>query len=277
MIAHIDILKKRINELEYSNSKHKESESILKNALLLAYCDIEKRIEERTQHLTIMNNRLQQEIEDHIRTEYALFYRAEFEKLITTISTNFIRPSKEKIHCRIKNALQRIGKFIAVDRGYIFILSKDRKKIGEIYEWCAKGIKPQIKNLKGLFVGKEFPWLAKKLKKRGVCFVGCCDSLPQKAHAEKKYFRSHRIKSIVTIPMYNNKSLIGCLGFDSVREEKTWSVDIIVLLRIVGEIFAKYLNNEWTEETISEHQKNLNHVSNIIKIKRDSKPDLHLT
>ncbi|MGA1840661.1 MAG: GAF domain-containing protein [bacterium] len=273
----MDILKKRINELEYLNSKHKESERILKNALLYAYFDIEKKIEERTLYLTTMNSRLQQEIADHIRTEYSLYYRAEFEKLIATISTNFIRPSKENIRFRIKNALQKIGKFIAVDRGYIFILSEDRKKIDEIFEWCAKGIKPQIKNLKGHFVGKEFPWLAKKLKKRGVFFVGGCDSLPPKAYAEKEYFMAHGIQSIVTIPMFNNRSLIGCLGFDSIREKKTWSVDIIVLLRIVGEIFAKSLKCEWKGKTLSEHQGNLNHGPNIVKMKRDLKSDLHLT
>jgi transcriptional regulator with GAF, ATPase, and Fis domain len=275
MRADLDILRKRINELEYLKSKHEESERILKHALLFAYYDIEKRIEERTLHLTSLNSQLQQEIAYHIRTEYALYYRAEFEKLIATISTNFIRPSKDKILCRIKNALQKIGKFIAVDRGYIFVFSEDRKRIGEICEWCAKGIKPQIKNLKGHFVGKEFPWLSKKLNKRGVFFVGCCDSLPPKAYAEKKYFREHGILSIVTIPMFNNRSLIGCLGFDSVREKKAWSVDIIVLLRIVGEIFAKSLKNDWTEETLSKHEKNLDHVPNIFKMKRDLNPELY--
>lgn len=263
MIAYLDILRKRIIELESLKSKHEESERILKHALLFACHSIEKRIEERTVHLIAVNSQLQQEIADHVRTEYSLYYRAEFEKLIASLSTNFISPSKDMIHCKIKNALKKIGKFIDVDRGYVFIFSEDRKRIGEICEWCAKGIKPQIKNLKGHFVGKEFPWLAKKLKKRGVFFVGCCDSLPSKAYAEKEYFRAHGIQSIVTIPMFYNRSLIGCLGFDSVHEKKKWSIDIIVLLRIVGEIFAKSLKCDLTGKTLGKHKKNLDHNTNL--------------
>lgn len=259
----LDILRKRINELEELKSKHEESERILKCALLHAYDDMEKKIRERTVHLITINRKLQQEIADHIRTEYALYYRAEFEKLIATLSTNFIRPSQDKIHCKIKNALQKIGKFIGVDRSYIFVFSEDKKRIGEICEWCAQGIKPQIKNLRGHLIGKEFPWFAKKIKKRGVFYVGCCDSLPPKACAEKEYFQAHGIQSIINVPMFYNRSLIGCLGFDSVRKKKTWEVDIIVLLRIVAEIFAKSLKCNWIEETLRNNEKIFDHHPNI--------------
>ncbi|MGA1864073.1 MAG: hypothetical protein ACMUHX_03330 [bacterium] len=76
--------------------------------------------------------------------------------------------------------------------------------------------------------------------------IGKTDSA--KSICRKRIFLAHGIKSIVTIPMFHNRSLIGCLGFDSVREKKIWFVDIIVSLRIAGEIFARSLKSEWMEE-----------------------------
>jgi transcriptional regulator with GAF, ATPase, and Fis domain len=240
-------LKKHNSDLEYLNSKYDQPEDTIKYALRQVYEELEKRILQQTANLISINKQLQQEIAEHQQIEYALYYRAEFEKLIVAISTHFLKLSKDKIHSAIRNALQMIGEFIGVDHCYVFFLSRNGKRIGDIYEWRTKGIKLQIQSIKGHLVDKKFPWFAKKIKRHGVLHVANCDTLPPEARAEKEYFLAYGIQSFIAIPMFYGKSFIGYIGFDSVRVRKKWTVDIIVLLRNVGEIFANALTRNWPD------------------------------
>ncbi len=251
------ILIKKVSELEALILKYKQLEDTLREALQKEYNDREKRITKQTDELIAANEQLKQEIIDRKKAEESLHYREEFERLITTLSTNFIRLSPEETDKAIVKALQTIGEFVGVERSYVFLFSEseDRIKIGEFFEWCAKGIKPQIQNLKNSSINKNFPWITKKIKRNGIFhFSSYCD-LPKDASAEKEYFRSCDIKSLIAVPMFYKKSFIGYVGFDSISKEKTWPVDIIVFLRIVGEIFANALEHKKMETALLESKK----------------------
>lgn len=93
-----------------------------------------------------------EDITERKKTEEALRYRTEIEKLVTTISTNFINLSSDEINRGINNALKTIGEFTGVDRSYMFLFSNDGQKMDNTHEWFAEGIEPQIGNLKNLLV-----------------------------------------------------------------------------------------------------------------------------
>jgi hypothetical protein len=106
--------------MESVESKDKKSKNTLRHALRLAYDDLEKRIEEQTSELLIINKELKQEITERRRAEDLLHYRIELEKLITKMSTDFIRLSSEKIPAAMQKALKIIGEFVCVDCSYVF-------------------------------------------------------------------------------------------------------------------------------------------------------------
>jgi len=243
-------LKSRIAELETLISEHEQSEETLRNALRKEYDDREKAIEEQTAHLIATNAQLRQEIADRKKAEDALHFRLEFERLITTLSTSFIKCAPDEVDGAINTALKTIGEFVSVDRSYVFLFVDKGTTISDTYEWCAQGISPQIEHLKGHSIDDEFPWLAKKLRRRGVFHVSSYDELPADAHAEKEYLQFNGIQSLIAVPMFCGRSFIGFAGFDSVRSKKTWEVDIIALLRIMGEIFASALERKWLEIAI---------------------------
>lgn len=261
-----DILIRKAITLVSSQFPYEHSNETISNALQELYNKLEKRFYERNANLLSVNKQLQKEIADHIQAEYALYYRAEFAKLIANVSINLLKLPRRRIHRKIRNALHAIGEFVGVDRSYLFLFSGERKKIGDVYEWCAKGIGPQTENLQGHLVNKEFPWLAKKIKRHGLLYLHCCNSLPPEADVEKAYFHLHGIKSLVAVPMFYGRACIGCVGFDSVREEKTWGVDIIVMLRIVGQIFSSVLGPDWKEKTSMAKEKNNDCCSNRLQM-----------
>jgi len=195
-----------------------------------------------------------EDITERRRTEEALRYRIEFEKLIMTLSTHFINLASNEVDGAIYQALQTIGEFAGVDRSYVFLFSDDGKKMDNTHEWCAPGIEPQIQRLKGIRVDEELPYFGKIIKSHQVFYVPRVADLPDEARAEKEDFRFQGIQSLICVPMIYGSSLIGFLGFDSVRNEKAWSEDTIGLLKIAGEVLVSALERQRVEQTLQKSQ-----------------------
>ncbi len=187
------------------------------------------------------------DITERKKAEEALSYRAEFEKLITSISTNFINIPLNEVDNAINLALKKIGEFSKIDRSYVFLAYDDATKADETHEWCAEGITSEISKLKGLSE-KEFPWVAKTLKDSKIVYVPSLNKLPPEASEEKEFWQSRGLKSVICVPMFYAGKPIGFLGFDSIKEERTWTDESIMLLKIVGEIFANALERKRAQQ-----------------------------
>jgi diguanylate cyclase (GGDEF)-like protein/PAS domain S-box-containing protein len=199
------------------------------------------------------------DITERKRIEEALRDRIEFEKLITILSTNFINIAPKDLDKWISLALETVGEFVDVDRSYVFLFSSDETKMDNTHEWCAKGIKPQIQRLKGLSVG-DFPWFAERIKKGETIHIPRVADLPPEASAEKEEFHLSKIQSLINIPMIYRKSIIGFLGFDSVRKEKIWPEDNIMLIKIIGEIFVNALVRKQAEKALKESEQKFRNI-----------------
>jgi PAS domain S-box-containing protein len=187
-------------------------------------------------------NGLVLDVTDQKRAEEALHYRAAFENVVSTISTDFINMPLDEIDFRIQQALQTIGQFTEVDRSYVFRFSGDRNQMDCTHEWSAPGIEPQIDHMQGVPVG-EFAWSNERLLRGKILYVPRVADLPAEAEVERQEFQRQEIQSLVVVPMVYRGSTVGFVGFDSVREEKAWPEDSIQLLRLVAAVFANALEH----------------------------------
>ena len=190
-----------------------------------------------------------EDISERKRAEEAWYHRVRFEELITNISTNFINLTHDEIDVGIRTALESIAKFSGVDRCFISQLSQDKTRVSMTHEYCADGIESIIEDFKETPTNL-FPWTSNKLREFEIVHIPCADDLPPEAQAEKDFLRSRGIKSLVIVPMAYGKTLSGLLGFDSVREEKTWEEEDIVLLKTIGDIFVNALERKRAEEEL---------------------------
>lgn len=184
-----------------------------------------------------------------LRLKQALKYRFDFERLITTISTEFINLSSEEIDQGINDALARLGDFVGVDRSYIFQFSEDGAYMSNTHEWCAKGTTPQIDRLRSLPT-TSFPWETALLRKGETIHIPRVADMPPEAVAEKVEYEFESIQSIIVVPMVYEGTVTGFVGFDSVHSEKTWSEDDIALMKIVGGIFVNALEKKHAQDSI---------------------------
>lgn len=183
------------------------------------------------------------------QAEEALQYRIQMEELLSVISTDFVVLSSTEIDDGINRALRKIGQFSATDRSYIFIFSEDGSRMDNTHEWCAAGIEPEIENLKGLPVD-VFPWWMEKLKRFEHISIPRVSELPPEAESEKNILEPQNIQSLIVVPLVFNEELVGYMGFDSVRSEKTWAEADIVLLKTVGQIIISAMYRRRFEDAL---------------------------
>lgn len=189
------------------------------------------------------------DITEKLKSESALQYRYEIEKIISQISSCFVNLGYEETDAGILYALKTIGEFVKVDRSYIFLISDDKKKMDNTQEWCAPGIESYIDVLKNLSLD-TYSWSINKLQNFEVINLLNISNLPPAAAAEKKIFQMQSIKSLINVPLIYERNFIGILGFDSVRTEKSWTEEDITILKLVGEIIVNALRKKKANEEL---------------------------
>ncbi len=192
-------------------------------------------------------------ITERVKAERALKYHLEFEKIVTTISTQFINIMSEEIDAAVDNALLAIGQFAGASRSYVFLFSADGSTMSNTHEWCADGIEAQMHRLQDIPL-TTFPWILERLRRLETIVVPRVADLPPEARAEKEEFDYELIKSIVLVPMVFGGHVIGFVGFDAVAEEKQWTDDTVTILRVVGEIFTNAVERRFVFEALSESE-----------------------
>ena len=178
-------------------------------------------------------------------------YHMELEEMIMDISKNFINKPLELFDEAVNDAIERIAKFIQVDRSYLFISSAEGDYPTNIYEWSAPGIKLQMEGIKKL-KDPHFPWMAKCFQESGVVHIDRIEDLPDEAENEKELFAIQNVKSMVAVALKVYGEIIGFIGFYLVKEEREWDKETINILMLLGEIFTNLLEKRDKEKALKQ-------------------------
>ncbi len=167
-------------------------------------------------------------------------------QLIFNLSTNFVYLPSEDLDDGILDVLSIVCRYSDVQRGYVSFLDDNDTIISNV-EWSAPGTESRGEAIKEMSA-ESLPWFFRKIRGLEMIHVPDVDLLPSEALPESGLWRKLHVKSFIGIPIVHGFSLLGFLGFDSIRERKTWSDDMILLLRMVGEFFAGAFVRKKAEE-----------------------------
>jgi PAS domain S-box-containing protein len=193
-----------------------------------------------------------------------LKHRSDLFRFITKTSSIFMDLRSRDVEVRIQLALRETGEFVGVDRSYIFRLSEDGKNFTLSHEWCAPGAEPAS----GLQSGLEtsaIPWIMDKLHEMENIHIPRVADLPPEAGTVKDILETQKTRSLLIVPMIYGRSLVGFIGFDSIKEEKTWDKNIISLMRLVSEVLTNDLEQQRREDTLSESEEMFRTVADSAK------------
>ena len=197
----------------------------------------------------IESSALQQRVTDHRRVYAELEDAEALLRLILGLSTNFIILSSDEVDDGIDDVLKAIGSFAGVDRSCVFQFHSDGRQMSRTHEWCASGVRSQL-HITQAVSANGLPWFNEKIRSYEVVHVPDVTGLPSEAKAEREEFLREGIQSLVAVPIVSAYSVLGFIGFESVRSNKTWSENIIALLKIVGELFAFALSRKEITEAL---------------------------
>ena len=195
------------------------------------------------------------DITERVRAEFALRHRIEFERLIMAISTQMIDQDPAGLDAGIESALSTVGRFMGVDRSYVFLISPDGMLVDNTHEWVAAGVTPEREHLQGIPFETAFPWFSRQLRERSVLAIPDVSSLPAAACAERVELERQGIQSVISVAMTHGGHLIGFLGFDAVKARRSWSEEEAGLLRVVGEIFTAALSRTRAEAALQQSER----------------------
>ena len=193
------------------------------------------------------------------RAEEELQYRLQFQRLITTVSSQFINLYPAQIDDEIDHTLKQIGEFADADRSYVLQFSDDQKFASCTHEWCAEEIEPIIERIQNSPV-ETYPWGMKQFLRGDMVLIPRISDLPPEAINEKHELERNGVQSLLAVPMAPGGRVMGFIGLTSIREEKMWAEDTSSLLKIVGQVFANALENKKTRQALQESEERLRTV-----------------
>ena len=167
--------------------------------------------------------------------ERRLQQRLQFESEVARLAMQMI--DSEQLDSTIQKLLSFMGKITGACRSYVFLIRADSPEIMDnTHEWCAEGVESMQSLLQNLRCA-SFPWLINKLQQQHIVSISNVEQLPDQAAAERRILLEQKIKSLLLVSIVG-KQLIGFMGFDNVRKERSdWlPQDVINLSSIASTI-----------------------------------------
>ena len=183
-------------------------------------------------------------ITERKQAERIIHHKAESERLVADISDKFARMASGELDETINFALQKAGSFIGVDVCRLFLLDEQGVRLTNTHEWCAPGIPSRLHLMLNAPFYQDYTWWHQQLLAYKVIHMASLDELPPDMDGFLKDLRQRGVQSLVAVPLIRGSKLLGEIGFDVVRQPKTWTQDDIRLLRIVSEMIVSVLERE---------------------------------
>ncbi|MBK1720378.1 sigma 54-interacting transcriptional regulator [Thiocystis violacea] len=169
--------------------------------------------------------------------ELAHAERLAFERLLGDLSALFTDLPAGRLIEEIEQALARLLEFLDFDRGSFGEFVGDDGPIEVLCSAARNGVEPLPRAPM-----PPLPWYFKALRAGQIIVLPEIPTdLPCEATAETAYCQRVGLKSNLTIPLRVGGRIIGAIGFNAFRRTRSWPQDLVVRLKIVGEVFAQAL------------------------------------
>jgi len=200
-------------------------------------------------HAELVERNAQLKVQDRRREEQAaaLRHRYDLQEVLTHISARMLEAPHESIDAAIEDALGEVGRFMGVDRAYVFLYHGPGRLMSNTHEWCAEEITSEKEGLQEL-PQEAFPWWVAELEAGRSIVVPDLDALPPEASAERAILADQGIQSAVVVPLVSRGRSSGFVGFDAVHHPRSWDADVIALLALVGDILLGALEHARSEQ-----------------------------
>ena len=190
-----------------------------------------------------------QDITSQKQAKEAWAERARFDGLLADLSARFVGVLPERLDAEIAHALERVRDFFGLDRlAFLRYLDDSVLLVHPSYLVCGPGISPIDPDQDARVL---FPWASERVR-FGEPFTLHCESLPPEAAADRASFERYDVRCAAAIPISIGGIPEFVLALSIGSEPRSWPVDLLLRLRVLGEIFVGALTRREAERQLSQ-------------------------
>lgn len=197
----------------------------------------------------------------------------EAQGAVVALNNDLLRTPNHATDTAIQKALARTGELTGADRVYVFC-RRPPGRLDNTYEWVSEGTEPMIAHLQDMPEELMEPWLPFFSKDREV-YIPDVAALPD-GDPVKEVLAEQEIKSLLAVPMLVDGQITGFLGYDAVRETRSFLPGEVFLLRSVGNTISTILERRRADQRADAATSDLLSERNRMQATLNAMPDLVL-
>ena len=180
----------------------------------------------------------------------ALRQRLAFEDLQTRVASTFVQLAAGEIDDGVGRALAEIGRWAGADRAYVLLVDDRRRVLEAAHEWTADGVDPRPEHWRRPHQAALPGWLG-ALRSLEPIYLPRVADLDPEWRGERDFLTDAGTRSMLAVPMADQGRLVGCIGVDSVTQERTWADDHLSVLASAAGIIAQALARRDAEQRLT--------------------------
>ncbi len=194
------------------------------------------------------------------RAESELHQRAEFDRVVTALATNFINLPIDRVDTGVVRALEQVARFVGANRAAVVLYRDDTSAdVGLRHEWAAPGL-DSIRAISGVHV---WDFMAASLLAGQTVFENDLVEDPPVRDKTRDYLVDQGIRAFVAVPFDGGRQA-GLIGFSS-SSATQWDVERLALLRIGAEMISNVLERRVADHILRESGERLQQMADNVQ------------
>lgn len=204
------------------------------------------------------------DITEQKKTETLLENQEKLKNILIDISSTYINIDLEEVDTSINSSLKTIGEFVNADRAYIFSYDLQAFTCSCTHEWCEEGISQEIENTQDVPLEYVPQWYGAHNNGQPFSVEDVSKLKEQGMDGLYEILEPQQIKSLIAIPMLFKNELLGFVGFDSVKQQHTYSQKEIDLLFVFAQMLVNVQKRKQSQlRLFQQEEKFRNIISNM--------------
>ena len=185
----------------------------------------------------------------------------EVQALVVSLINRLLSAPVEGVDDAVQDGLSRIGEFTGRDRAYVFLIEDDLGR--NTHEWCSDQTEPMIDQLQDM-PAAAFEWILAPIRSGVSYHLPDINDLAPDSD-EHAFLAQQGIRSLLVVPMIDEETLVGLVGFDSVDNAGSFLPGEIYLLRSFADVVRSVLMRRKTTIEMRRAQENLSQERAFLK------------
>ncbi len=176
-----------------------------------------------------------------VHAERVLRDHADFERLVSRLSTALARTPAHGVDARIQESIEEAARFLRIEQGELLRIGPRNLE--------GRGVGPQRKYT--IIPLSDIPWFMSAMRDGRVLAIADAEAdLPPVTERERDIMAVSGIKSFIALPLAVGGNLIGVAFFSTLERKREWQPEVVERLQLLSQVLANVLDRLRAEKEL---------------------------